>query len=90
MEFDGADLNTHGAKDKKRDKDKEKKHKRRHHDTDDVSSERDDKDDAKKSRRHSSSDRKKSRKVWYLIFYANQAKHWGCRVWCCSFIQLWC
>ncbi|ONM41742.1 Pre-mRNA-processing protein 40A [Zea mays] len=61
MEFDGADLNTHGAKDKKRDKDKEKKHKRRHHDTDDVSSERDDKDDAKKSRRHSS-DRKKSRK----------------------------
>lgn len=62
MEFDGADLNTHGTKDKKRDKEKEKKHKRRHHDTDDVSSERDDKDDAKKSRRHSSSDRKKSRK----------------------------
>jgi hypothetical protein len=76
MEIDGADLDTHSSKDKRREKDKEKKHKRRHHDTDDVSSERDDRDDSKKSRRHSS-DRKKSRKVYHLLFHANQANHWG-------------
>ncbi|OEL27724.1 Pre-mRNA-processing protein 40A [Dichanthelium oligosanthes] len=72
MEIDGADVETHGSKDKKRDK--EKKHKRRHHDTDDVSSERDDKDDAKKSRRHNS-DRKKSRKHTHASDSDSENRH---------------
>lgn len=54
----------HGPKeDKRKDKDRERKHRKRHHGAaDDVSSDKEEKEDAKKSRRHSG-DHKKSRKV---------------------------
>ncbi|XP_074556481.1 pre-mRNA-processing protein 40A-like [Curcuma longa] len=59
-------MDRDGMKDRKRDKDKEKKHRKRHHSTtDDFSSDKDEKEESKKSRRYSSSDRKKSRKHSY-------------------------
>ncbi|CAL9760367.1 unnamed protein product, partial [Musa acuminata subsp. burmannicoides] len=62
-ESDNVDLiDGHVSKDRKRDKDKERKHRKRHHSTaDDLSSDKDEKEESKKSRRHSG-DRKKSRK----------------------------
>ncbi|RZS16962.1 hypothetical protein BHM03_00049040 [Ensete ventricosum] len=63
---DNVDLiDGHISKDRKRDKDKERKHRKRHHSTaDDLSSDKDEKEESKKSRRHSG-DRKKSRKHAY-------------------------
>ena len=48
---------------KRREKDKDRKHRKRHHSpADDISSDKDEKEESKKSRRHGS-DRRKSRKV---------------------------
>lgn len=68
VESDTVDAtNNHGLKDRKREKDKDRKHRKHHHNAgDDVSSEKDEKEETKKSRRHSS-DKKKSRKVIHVL-----------------------
>ncbi|KAF8377672.1 hypothetical protein HHK36_031056 [Tetracentron sinense] len=62
-------ITSYGFKvDKRREKDRDRKHRKRHQSAvDDVSSDKDEKEQSKKSRRHGS-DRKKSRKLilWYL------------------------
>ncbi|KAK6130757.1 hypothetical protein DH2020_035497 [Rehmannia glutinosa] len=72
----GDGVESYGHKDdKKREKDKDRKHRKRHHSSaDDVSSDRDDKEETKKSRRHGS-DRRKSRKHAYSPESDTESKH---------------
>ncbi|XP_010530462.1 PREDICTED: pre-mRNA-processing protein 40A-like isoform X2 [Tarenaya hassleriana] len=74
---ENADMTEGHKDDKRKGKDRDRRHRRRHHnsdDDDDVSSDRDDREESKKSRKHGS-DRKKSRKHGHSPQSDSESRH---------------